>query len=158
MSGDRTDQTWARCYDESLPPGVVESAPDEAALLAELAGAGPAMEIGIGTGRFVVEAAVPNLNGFVGGERVSVDRDEDGAIKVLVVEQHQAAVQRLLTEIFVMHGDGRYDRLPTTLRYAYPDELDLMARQAGMALLERWSDWQRSPFHDDSLRHISVYG
>jgi SAM-dependent methyltransferase len=42
-------------------------------------------------------------------------------------------------------------------RYAWPSELDLMARLAGMSLQERWSDWNREPFTAQSRSHISVW-
>ena len=42
-------------------------------------------------------------------------------------------------------------------RYAWPAELDLMARIAGMTLRERWSGWKREPFTSDSIKHVSVW-
>jgi hypothetical protein len=47
--------------------------------------------------------------------------------------------------------------LPANHRYAWPAELDLMARLAGMRREHRWSDWTGSPFGDDSRAHVSVY-
>jgi hypothetical protein len=42
-------------------------------------------------------------------------------------------------------------------RYAWPAELDLMARLAGMSLEDRWSDWGRQPFTAVSEKHVSVW-
>jgi len=42
-------------------------------------------------------------------------------------------------------------------RYAWPAELDLMARLAGMRLSERWADWEREPFTAESESHVSVW-
>ena len=42
-------------------------------------------------------------------------------------------------------------------RYVWPEELDLMARLAGMSLRERWSGWKREPFTSDSRQHVSVW-
>jgi hypothetical protein len=42
-------------------------------------------------------------------------------------------------------------------RYVWPSELDLMARIAGMRLLERWGNWEREPFTSESRSHVSVY-
>ena len=42
-------------------------------------------------------------------------------------------------------------------RYAWPAELDLMARLAGMSLRERWGGWKREPFTSDSTQHVSVW-
>jgi hypothetical protein len=46
---------------------------------------------------------------------------------------------------------------PVEIRYAWPSELDLMARLAGMRLRERWGGWRHEPFTAASTRHISVY-
>src|SRR5262249_40419733 len=35
---------------------------------------------------------------------------------------------------------------PVEVRYAWPAELDLMARLAGLSLKDRWSDWKGSEF------------
>jgi hypothetical protein len=46
---------------------------------------------------------------------------------------------------------------PVKVRWAYPPELDLMARLAGLRLEERWENWQRDPFTAESRQHVSVY-
>jgi hypothetical protein len=46
---------------------------------------------------------------------------------------------------------------PIELRYAWPSELDLMARLAGLRLRERWNGWRRQPFTAFSGMHVSVY-
>jgi hypothetical protein len=43
------------------------------------------------------------------------------------------------------------------MRYAWPAELDLMARLAGMRLEHRWGGWGREPFTGLSPAHVSVY-
>jgi hypothetical protein len=45
----------------------------------------------------------------------------------------------------------------TPFRYVWPSELDLMAQLAGMSLLHRWADWDRSPFTGESTSHVSVW-
>jgi hypothetical protein len=42
-------------------------------------------------------------------------------------------------------------------RYVWPAELDLMARIAGLDLVERWQDWDGTPFTQESTRHVSVW-
>ena len=49
------------------------------------------------------------------------------------------------------------ERYPVTLRYAWPPELDLMARLAGLTLQDRFGDWHRRPYSADSRVHVSVY-
>ena len=41
-------------------------------------------------------------------------------------------------------GSGQFRRIP--FRYAWPAEMDLMARIAGLDLVYRWADWDRSEF------------
>ncbi|MEI8122366.1 MAG: class I SAM-dependent methyltransferase [bacterium] len=42
-------------------------------------------------------------------------------------------------------------------RYAWPSELDLMAKIAGLKLVNRYSDWKKSPMKSNSSNCISVY-
>jgi SAM-dependent methyltransferase len=53
--------------------------------------------------------------------------------------------------------NGTTRTLSVPFRNVWPSELDLMARLAGMALRERWSDWSREPFTATSASHISVW-
>jgi hypothetical protein len=46
---------------------------------------------------------------------------------------------------------------PVRIRYAYPSEMDLMARLAGLRLKDRWEDWSKTPFTPSSQSHVSVY-
>jgi hypothetical protein len=43
------------------------------------------------------------------------------------------------------------------MRYAWPSELDLMARIGGMRLEHRWGEWNEEPFTALSPSHVSVY-
>jgi hypothetical protein len=46
---------------------------------------------------------------------------------------------------------------PVVQRYAWPSELDLMARIAGLSLDQRWGGWNRENFTARSDNVISVY-
>lgn len=46
---------------------------------------------------------------------------------------------------------------PVVQRYAWPSELDLMARIAGLRLSERWGGWNRQAFTANSDNVVSVY-
>ena len=54
--------------------------------------------------------------------------------------------------------DGRVQPSPIEMRYAWPAELDLMARLAGLTLEARWAGWAKEPFTALSPAHVSVYG
>jgi hypothetical protein len=53
--------------------------------------------------------------------------------------------------------DGTATHLTIPFRYAWPAELDLMARLAGLQLEYRWADWDRAPFTHHSKKHVSVW-
>jgi hypothetical protein len=108
-------------------------------------------------GTFVVEAFVPAYL-----YRLPNDQYVDAeAIKVaevwLDVGRHDPVDQRLDETHVALTRDG-VRLYPIVTRYAWPTELDLMARLAGLRLVERWADWNRAPFTSASTRHISVYG
>jgi hypothetical protein len=46
---------------------------------------------------------------------------------------------------------------PVKIRYAWPTELDLMARIAGLQHEARWDGWDRRPFTASSVTTISVW-
>lgn len=106
-------------------------------------------------GVFVIECFVPDLARFDGGQRVQARAvTEDSAI--IELSCHDAAQQRITTQIVTLDGQGTHLR-PVALRYAWPSELDLMARQAGLRLRERYNGWDRRPFDSSSDGHVSVY-
>ena len=64
--------------------------------------------------------------------------------------------QELVSHHYTRDGDGvRYDA--GRFRYAWPAELDLMARIAGLRLEARYADWRRAPYTSDSEAHVSVW-
>jgi len=106
-------------------------------------------------GCFLIEAFVPNLNRFQGGQVNWASKVTDDVVE-LDVGQHNAATQ-IVTAQKVVLTEGNVRLYPIQIRYAWPSELDLMAQLAGLRLRERWSSWQRTPFEADSEKHISVY-
>jgi SAM-dependent methyltransferase len=209
--------------------------------LAELAGAGPALELGIGTGRIALPLAargvevhgidasaamVERLRAKPGGEAVPVtlgdfaDLPVEGSFTLVyavfntffslltqdaqvrcfeAVAAHLAPGGAFALELFVpdptLHPGGqsirtrhlgldlvRFDLalhdpvaqrvdfqnvllaadgarlMPGSVRYAWPSELDLMARLAGLRLRERWGGWRREPYTGStSGLYVAVY-
>ena len=66
------------------------------------------------------------------------------------------AAQTVTTQQVAL-GPGGTCLYPVHIRYAWPTELDLMARIAGLRMRERWSDWHRQPFTSVSSSHVSVW-
>jgi len=108
-------------------------------------------------GMFVVEAFTPAYltrlrdNQYVDAETVGVNE------VWLDVGRHDPVKQLLMESHVALSGAG-VRVYPIVCRYAWPSELDLMARIAGLRLKDRWGGWNGEPFTGDSRSHVSVYG
>jgi hypothetical protein len=110
-----------------------------------------------GDGSFVVEGAVPSdLYRLRNNQYVDLEAIEVGNIR-LDVARHDP-VKQLLEETHVTVSSAGIQLNPIITRYAWPAELDLMARIAGLRLKERWSGWNHEPFTSTSSNCVSVYG
>lgn len=107
-------------------------------------------------GHFVVEAAMPHAWIPGGqGEYVHAEAVETDAV-TLDVARYDPATQ-LLEENHVRISPAGITVAPIVCRLITPGEMDLMARMAGLRLVERVGAWQRMPFDAQSTAHVSVY-
>ena len=88
---------------------------------------------------------------YVDAEAIGVDEVR------LDVGQHDPVTQTLDESHVTLSRSGIHLN-PVSTRYAWPSELDLMARIAGLRLKERWGGWNREPFGPTSDNLVSVYG
>lgn len=108
-------------------------------------------------GAFVIEAFVPSYlmrlrdDQYVDAEAIGVDEVR------LDVARHDPVAQRL-DESHVVLTPAGIRLYPIVCRYAWPSELDLMARLAGLRLKDRRGGWNEEPFTASSRSHVSVYG
>jgi hypothetical protein len=105
-------------------------------------------------GRFVIEARVPEIQRLPPGQTVLPWRADPELMSFYV---YDTVTQRLSGQHFYIESDGRVRPSPIELRYAWPAELDLMARLAGLRLADRWGGWTKEPFTNLSPSHVSVY-
>jgi SAM-dependent methyltransferase len=107
-------------------------------------------------GSFVIEAGSPAFlyrlrdDQYVDAEAIEVD-----AVRLDVLRHDP--VKQLLVESHVSISRTGVHLNPIVQRYAWPAELDLMARIAGLRLKERWDGWNREPF-TGKRNVVSVYG
>jgi SAM-dependent methyltransferase len=107
-------------------------------------------------GAFVMEAFVPDLALYDRGQqRIRVDGFAPDATRISA-SLHDRAGQRIQSRHLVLGADG-VQTYPVELRYAWPSELDLMARLAGMEPAGRWEGWDGRPFTSASSSHVSVW-
>jgi SAM-dependent methyltransferase len=108
-------------------------------------------------GAFVVEAFVPTYLARLRNDQY-VDAEAIAINEVwLDMGRHDPVTQRLDESHVVLSREG-VRMYPIVTRYAWPSELDLMARIAGLRLKERWAGWNREPFTSASSNHVSIYG
>lgn len=107
-------------------------------------------------GKFLIEAFVPDARRFEQGQTVRATH-VDGDEVHLEASNHDPVHQRIASQAIRLRDGEPVEIRPIELRYAYPTELDLMARLAGLELRSRWGGWDRSPFSASSRTHISVY-
>jgi len=124
--------------------------PDQAAQCRCLAGAASRLAPG---GLFVVEALAPELTRLEQSLTVISQADDE---VVLQATNHDPLDQTVRGHDIVLSPAG-VRLLPWSIRYASVPEVDLMARLAGLELVERWGGWAREPFGSSSSRHVSVY-
>jgi Methyltransferase domain len=104
-------------------------------------------------GRFVIEARVPELQRLPLGQTVLPWRADPDGMSYYVYD----TVTQHLGGRHYEFEDGNVVSNPIEMRYAWPAELDLMARLAGLRLQHRWAGWRREPFTALSPSHVSVY-
>jgi SAM-dependent methyltransferase len=106
-------------------------------------------------GRFVVEAFVPDR---------TPPRSSDVSVRSLTADRVVLSVsrqdpgQQTAEGQFVEFTEAGGVRLrPWSIRYSTPAELDRMADAAGFDVEHRWSTFDRTAFHDDDQRHVTVF-
>jgi SAM-dependent methyltransferase len=100
-------------------------------------------------GVFLVEVDVPELRRLPPGERFVTFHVGENHVGV---DEYDVATQGLVSHHVTARG-----KASMPFRYVWPAELDLMARIAGLRLRDRWRDWDRAPFTNESTKHVSVW-
>lgn len=105
-------------------------------------------------GRFVVELWVPPLRRMAPGPNAVVTSVSEHSIGF---DTYDLATQACTSQGYRPGPDGSVRHGLGHFRYAWPAELDLMARLAGLELELRYADWDARPFDGDSPKHLSVW-
>jgi hypothetical protein len=107
-------------------------------------------------GVFVVETALPHAwmpsgkSDYVHAEQVNLDSVMFDVARYDPITQH-------LSENHVRISPQGISMQPIVCRLITPGEMDLMARMAGLKLVQRFANWQKTPFDAQSTAHVSVY-
>ena len=106
-------------------------------------------------GCFVVEAFVPTPAGdrprdHVGISALTVDR-------LVLTATREDPAEQTVTGQHVEMVDGSVRLRPWRIRWTTPDQLDRMAADAGLSLVERYASWSLETFSSISSSHVSVF-
>jgi SAM-dependent methyltransferase len=104
-------------------------------------------------GRFALDGLIPDV--VAAAEPVRVRETADGR-PMLHLRRFSGATQQLVSE-YVAFGTAGTEVVRVRFRYAWPGELDLMARLAGLELERRTAGWRGADFGAASKQHVSVY-
>jgi Methyltransferase domain len=105
-------------------------------------------------GHFVIKVMIPELQWLPPGQTLHVFARSDSHWGI---DEYDVANQGLVSHHFEKSPDGHFELRSIPFRYVWPQELDLMAEQAGMRLVGRWEWWRREPFTSESRKHVSVW-
>jgi SAM-dependent methyltransferase len=108
-------------------------------------------------GRLVVEAFVPPPGGEGDAAVGAVEPRHIGLDEVVLTVSRLDPAARTVVGQHVQITEAGVRLRPWVLRYATPDELDGLAREAGLALVERHAGWRGEPFTESSETHVSTY-
>jgi SAM-dependent methyltransferase len=107
-------------------------------------------------GTFAVSCFVPDLTRY--------NRDQNTYVTDVGIDNFHVdfsrhdPVNQTVSVAHLMVRDEKFKIFPVFLRYAWPAEIDLMARLAGLELKARYGDWDGSAFTSKSEQHVSLYG
>jgi SAM-dependent methyltransferase len=105
-------------------------------------------------GVFVIEAFVPDVDRYGSGMSLrTVDLE-----RVILAASHTDVDRQLITGQYIELRDNALPVLrPFQILYQSPDQLDQMAADAGLTLVNRWENWSKSDFKSQSSHHVSVF-
>ncbi len=106
-------------------------------------------------GRLAIEAFVPTDEDETPEGPVALRSVDDDHV-VLSVATRDVSAQMVAGQ-FVELSDAGVRLRPYRIRYLFPEQLDAMAAEAGLGLVERSATWGGDPFTADSANHVSVY-
>ena len=104
-------------------------------------------------GLFVFDSLMPDVSRNNQEMRIVPARGDQ---LVLQFRQYYPHEQRYTSD-YVIIRDNDVRHMQVGFRYAWPAELDLMARLAGLQLRDRWGNWRQGPFTATSTQHVAVY-
>jgi len=106
-------------------------------------------------GRLVVESFVASYD--EGAASGAVEPRHIGLDEVVLTVSRLDPASHTITGQHVQITEAGIRLRPWVLRYLSPEELDAVAAEAGLRLVERHAGWRAEPFTGESPIHVSTY-
>lgn len=109
-------------------------------------------------GCFIIDCFVPDVTRFDQyNTRMAVSSINSVDEHMYEMTVYDPVTQVVSSHIVKHNADGTNLVLPVAVRFAWPAELDLMARLAGLELEDRFGWYDLRPFTEQSKSHMSIY-
>jgi SAM-dependent methyltransferase len=110
-----------------------------------------------GGGRLVIESFVAPAHEEGDVAVSAVEPRHIGLDEVVLTVSRLDPTNHTITGQHVQITEAGIRLRPWMLRYLSPEELDAMATEAGLRLVDRHGGWRAEPFTAESARHVSTY-
>lgn len=109
-------------------------------------------------GRFIIDCFVPDVRRFDDyNTRMAVSSISSVDEHTYEMAVYDPVEQRISSHTVRRVKDGETVVLPVEIRFAWPSEIDLMAKLAGLELEDRFGWYDLRPFNERSTSHMSIY-
>ena len=108
-------------------------------------------------GRLIVEAFVPPPGGEGDAAVGAVEPRHIGLDEVVLTVSRLDPATHTITGQHVQITEAGVRLRPWVLRYLSPEDLDALAAEVGLDLVERHAGWREQEFTPASEAHVSVY-
>ncbi|MEQ4205480.1 class I SAM-dependent methyltransferase [Actinopolymorpha sp. B9G3] len=105
-------------------------------------------------GYFVIQVWVPQLRQLPPGQTVVPATATDTQ---LIFDSYDLVTQRLLCHHYALENGVVVSPGTSHHRYVWPSEMDVMAKLAGLDLVNRYAGWDQAEFTGDSNSSISIW-
>ena len=111
-------------------------------------------------GLFAFDIVSPDLRVLAQSQsecvRLDLGPNPSSAIPVEEIGSYDRVQQIRAARWRVLHQDTAAEIAPLNLRLFFPQEVPLLMETAGLQLIERYGDFARNPFSNDSLNQVCI--
>lgn len=105
-------------------------------------------------GNLVISLWVPQLRELPLGQTLVAGTVTE---TMWIIDSYDIVNQHVVSHHLKVDGGAISGSRGTLHRYIWPSEMDVMAKMAGLELVDRYADWHRAPFTAESKTSVSIW-